>query len=135
MRLVALSLLAFLAFAGSAEAQGVNTNCGSGQTGISQWAPCRSASFVAAGYQQITSITVATTLTIPAGSMLAVICVEAQGIRYRDDGTAPTASVGMPVASGTCFQYAASNSAGSVLAAMQVIQQTSGAIVNVSYYK
>jgi hypothetical protein len=85
--------------------------------------------FNALGYQQITSLSSAVTLTVPANATIAEICVETQGIRYRDDGTAPTASIGMPVASGTCFQYAGP------LSAIQIIQQTSSATIDISYYK
>src|SRR5579863_2278610 len=85
------------------------------------WAPL--------GYQQLTSINSATGLNAPAEATIAEIIVEAQGIRYRDDGTAPTATVGMPVATGASFQYAGD------LTTIQLIEQTSGAIVNVSYYK
>lgn len=85
--------------------------------------------YTALGYQQITSLSAATTLTVPAGAKLAQICVETQGVRYRDDGTAPTSTVGQPVASGTCFQYSGP------LAAIQFIQQSSSAAIDVSYYK
>ena len=81
------------------------------------------------GYQQITSLSASTGLTPPVEASIAEIIVEAQGIRYRDDGTAPTASVGMPVAAGNAFQYSGD------LSAIKFIQQTSGAILNVSYYK
>lgn len=80
------------------------------------------------GYVQITSLGSATGLSPPANATIAEITVEAAGIRYRDDGTSPTASVGMPVAPGNSFQYAGD------LTAVQFIQQTSGAIINVSYY-
>lgn len=82
------------------------------------------------GYQQYTSLSSAINLTsIPDQATIAEIIVEAQAIRYRDDGTAPTASIGMPVAAGNAFQYSGD------LSAVQFIQQTSGAIINVSYYK
>ena len=81
------------------------------------------------GYQQITSLTTSTGLSPPDNASIAEIIVEAQGIRYRDDGVAPTASVGMPVAAGNAFQYSGD------LSAIRFIQQTSGAILNVSYYK
>lgn len=81
------------------------------------------------GYQQITTLTAATKLTVPAGATMAVITAEAQAVRYRDDGVAPTATVGMPVAVGAPFQYSGT------LSAMQFIAQTSGAILNVSYYR
>ena len=71
----------------------------------------------------------AVALTVPAGSTSAEICVESNAIRYRDDGTAPTASVGMPVLVSTCFPYAGP------LTAIQLIAQTGTASVSVSYYK
>src|ERR1700686_3373493 len=51
-----------------------------------------------------------TTLTVPAGTAGAEICVETAGIRYTDDGSTPTSSVGMPVVPSSatqpaCFQY------------------------------
>lgn len=85
--------------------------------------------FAPLGYQQITGMSGATNLTVPAAARLAEIVVEAQGVRYRDDGVAPTATVGIPVASGVSFQYSGN------LSAIQFIQQTSGAILNVSYYR
>ena len=54
---------------------------------------------VCLGYQQITSLTASTALTVPAGATLAVIVPESQSVRWRDDGVAPTASVGMPLTS------------------------------------
>jgi hypothetical protein len=93
------------------------------------------------GYCQITSLGSAVNLTtancasgtVPSVATIAVICVETQGIRYRDDGTAPTSSVGMPmpipIPSGTCFQYAGS------MTAIKLIQQTSSATIDVSFYK
>lgn len=86
------------------------------------------------GYCQLTSMAAATQLStcaggIPQRTVIAEICVEAQGVRYRDDGVAPTASVGIPVPAGTCFAYAGT------MGTLQFIQQTAGAIVNVSFYK
>lgn len=85
------------------------------------WAPL--------GYVQITSTSSAIGLSPPSEATIAEITVEAQAIRYRDDGTSPTASVGMPVAAGNSFQYAGD------LTAIKFIAQVSGAILNVSYYK
>ncbi len=67
--------------------------------------------------------------SIPAGASTAEFIVESQGIRYRDDGTAPTATVGMPVAAGVSFQYSGT------LSTLQFIEQTASAKLNVSYYK
>lgn len=54
------------------------------------------------GYQQFTSgFTSAQSLTVPADANLAIIQINdttACGIRWRDDGTPPTSSVGMCLA-------------------------------------
>jgi hypothetical protein len=84
--------------------------------------------FAALGYQQIT-LSGAASLTVPAGATSAVITAEAQAVRYRDDGVAPTATVGMPLAVGVPLQYTGP------LASVKFIQQTSGAILNILYYK
>ena len=84
--------------------------------------------FVPLGYVQITSLGSAVGLNPPESATIVEITVEAQGIRYRDDGNAPTSTVGMPVAAGNSFQYAGD------MTAIQFIQQTAGAILNLSYY-
>lgn len=81
------------------------------------------------GYQQITSLTTAQLLTVPPGATYAVIVPDTQAVRYRDDGTPPTASIGMPIPIGTQITYSGN------LAAIQFIQQTASAVLNVSYYK
>ena len=81
------------------------------------------------GYQQYTSLGTAIGLSnIPATATLAVIYVEAAAIRWRDDGTAPTSSIGMPVSAGQSFAHFG------FLPNLQFIQSASGAIINVSYY-
>lgn len=83
---------------------------------------------VCLGYQQITSLSSATNLTVPAGASMAVIVVEGQGVRWRDDGTAPTSTVGMPLAVGSSMNYDGD------MKKVQFIQQASGGILNISYY-
>jgi hypothetical protein len=86
--------------------------------------------FVPLGYQQITSLASAEKLTVPAGATLAIIKAEAQAVRWRDDGTAPTASVGMPMlATDSALEYSGT------LIDLQFIAETDGAILNVSYYR
>lgn len=89
------------------------------------------------GYQQITSLSSATGLTVPTKdpstganvkANFALITAEAQNLRWRDDGVDPTASVGMPLAAGVTLQYDGD------LSRIKFIQQTSGGIVNISYY-
>jgi len=83
---------------------------------------------VCLGYQQITSLSASTALTVPVGATMALIVAETQAVRWRDDGTAPTASVGMPLATGTSLSYDGD------LKAIRFIQQTASAVLNVSYY-
>ena len=56
------------------------------------------------GYGQATVSNTAIALpAIPSKASYAIVNISTQPVRYRDDGTAPTASVGMPVASGEEF--------------------------------
>jgi hypothetical protein len=88
------------------------------------------------GYQQITSLGTATSLTVPQKDLsglagtprIAIITPEAQAVRWRDDGVAPTATVGMPLAAGVTLQYDGD------LSQIQFIEQTSGAKLNITYY-
>ena len=80
------------------------------------------------GYQQITSLSASTARTVPVGATLALIVAETQAVRWRDDGTAPSATVGMPLATGVSLSYDGD------LNAVRFIQQTASATLNVSYY-
>lgn len=87
-----------------------------------------SSRFTPCGYQQIAAFSTAQKLTVPAGAVCAVLSCATQAIRWRDDGTAPTASIGMPLATGTMLEYAGN------LGAFQAIPQTSSATLDVVYY-
>lgn len=80
------------------------------------------------GFQQLASIDTSTGLTPPAGARLAIVHADTQNVRWRDDGTAPTASVGMRLPIGNELRYMGT------LAAIRFISETAGAKVNVSYY-
>lgn len=83
----------------------------------------------AKGYQQLTAITTSTALTVPRGANVALIQSEAQNVRWRDDGGAPTATVGMLLQPAfEEFWYTGD------LSKLRVIQAAVGAILNVSYY-
>lgn len=83
----------------------------------------------ALGYQQITSLAVATALTVPAGAAKAHIKVAAQAVRYRDDDTAPTAAVGYPLAVGAELIYTGD------LARIRFIEQVASATLDILYYQ
>jgi len=88
------------------------------------------------GYQQITSLSSAASLTVPTqdkqGNLkqptFALIIAETQNVRWRDDGVAPTASVGMLLAAGVPLQYDGD------LTNIKFIEQTASAKLNISYY-
>ena len=81
------------------------------------------------GYEQITGLgPAAKALTIPAGAQRALIQTTGQNVRWRDDGTDPTATVGMQLAAGDSLFYTGD------LAAIRLIEDAASATVNVSYY-
>jgi hypothetical protein len=83
------------------------------------------------GYAQITNLAAAVGLpSVPTDTIMVLIEAEAQAVRWRDDGTNPTAAIGMPLAAGQEFQYTVVD-----LTQIKFIQQVGGAILNVSYYK
>lgn len=83
------------------------------------------------GYSQIAATGAAATLgTIPAGANMAVISVETAAIRWRDDGTPPTASIGMPIAAAAAPLDYYGN-----LGAFEIIAQTGSPVVNVNFYR
>lgn len=82
-----------------------------------------------AGYAQLTCAA-ATGLTIPAGCVRVIITPEAQAVRWRMDGTNPTAAVGYPLAVGSELVLTASQ-----MTQIKFIEQTASAKLNVNYFK
>lgn len=80
------------------------------------------------GLETITGLSAAKSLTVPTGAVYAEIAVEGAAVRWRDDGTAPTAAVGMPMAVGTHRFHTA------LLSALKLIEQAASATVTVAYY-
>lgn len=80
------------------------------------------------GYEQITSLAAATPLTVPPGATLAIISVSGGPVRYRDDGTPPTTSEGMPIVAGQTFAYSVA------LGAIEFIQEAAAATLDILYY-
>lgn len=82
----------------------------------------------ALGYFQFTVATASHLPSIPASAREAFVVCTTQTVNWRDDGVAPTASVGMPLPPLQAFPYTGD------LAAIQFIQTTATASCNVSYY-
>lgn len=90
-------------------------------------------SLVQLGYCQL-SVTTAVLIStcsggIPLGAEYAYVTSEGAAIRWRDDGTAPTTTVGYPLSVGTQLAY------GALLPLLQVIAQTGTATVNIAFYR
>jgi len=82
------------------------------------------------GHQQITSLSSAVGFTsIPAGTELAVVQAETQNVRFRDDGTNPTASVGIILVANTVYELTPAS-----FAACKFIEVTASAKLNVAFY-
>jgi len=83
------------------------------------------------GYQQLTVAATAVALTVPAGSVRAVIGVEDQPLRYTVDGTTPTSSLGFNAKADVVFEL----NGNTVLKAFKAIR-TGGtsAVLSIHYY-
>lgn len=88
-------------------------------TGHAQWTVSNTALYLGGG----------ATPSFPAKTRLAIVSVQTDAIRYRDDGTAPTASVGTPSAANTVVIVCANQ-----LGRWQAIRQTNDATLDVDYY-
>jgi hypothetical protein len=86
------------------------------------------------GYQQLSAATLAsaTSLTVPAGATAADFGVNPTGtaVRYRDDGTAPTAALGMVI---NGLNYPPLHYTGD-LSKIQFILSTGAPILDILYY-
>lgn len=85
-------------------------------------------SAVPLGYQRITGLATAVGLTAPEGAQHALIQAEGQAVRWRDDGTDPTATDGLSIATGTTFQYHGA------LAGIRFIEVGASATLHVAFY-
>lgn len=86
------------------------------------------------GYAQVTVSTTAVGLTIPEGATSAVITVETDNIRWRDDATDPTSTVGMFTMQTQSFELVSSKSL-SQFKAIRDASATADAILNISFYR
>ena len=91
-------------------------------------AAVRDAKLKPKGYQQISNVAAAVGLTVPVGAQYALLKTETQSVRWRDDGTDPTAAIGMVIDVGDEFWYTGE------LSAIKFIETAASAKLNVSYY-
>lgn len=90
------------------------------------------------GFQQIAAATLAasTGLTVPTGvdglqPDFCIVHADTQAVRWRDDGTAPTAAIGMRLAVGDSLRIEGLGA----IKAIRFIVETAGANLNISYYR
>jgi hypothetical protein len=89
------------------------------------------------GFCSLSSMSSATPLSscsggIPNFTSYAVICAYVQNVNWRDDGVAPTTTAGtggQQIQANNCIAY------NGTFTAIQFIQQTSGAILGVTFYR
>ena len=81
------------------------------------------------GYQAIVP-TASTALTVPAGAQFALIRTEVQDVRWTDDATVPTLTVGMVLMIEDPAMWYSGD-----LSALLFFNDTAGSLVKISYYK
>jgi len=81
------------------------------------------------GCEQLTGLTAAVPTAPPTGARGAIITCSGQPVRWRDDGVAPSATVGVYLAIGTILDYQGN------LHALQFFQTAATAVVDISYYE
>lgn len=83
---------------------------------------------------QLTSISAVTTLAacpggIPTGAVFAVVQVETNAARWRDDGAAPTSAIGQPLQVSTPIYFTVAP-----LSNVQLIPQSGSMTVDINFY-
>jgi hypothetical protein len=82
------------------------------------------------GYEQLTVSNSAVGLTVPAKPVrMAVVVVESNTIRFRDDGTNPTSTVGTPVVANVTILIC-----GRAVDTFKAIRVSGDAVLNIAYY-
>lgn len=90
----------------------------------------KDANLIPVGYQKISTLTAAVGLTVPAKARYAMVCpqTKGEGVMFRDDGSNPTATDGMPIAANEKVWYTGD------LSAIKFIQAEASAVLHVLYY-
>lgn len=82
------------------------------------------------GYEKIGDLSSAASLTVPVGATVALVRAEGANVRWRADGTAPTASDGMLLATSDGLLTLSGN-----LDQYRFVQVSAGAVLHVHYYR
>lgn len=82
----------------------------------------------AKGRQTVTGLSAVKTLTIPDGTIFALIQAQTQNVRWTDDGANPTSSAGMRLTAWQTLEYDAD------LSKLKFIEESASAVLEVTYY-
>ncbi len=94
------------------------------------WVPLGYCQLSPSAVTKLSACSINNIVGIPAGANLAVIRVETQTVRWRDDGVAPSSGSGQPIlVADPPFVYEGT------LSAIQFIQASSSATLDVTFYK
>lgn len=80
------------------------------------------------GWQLISDLSAAIGLTVPYGAEYALLQPETQAVRFRDDGTDASATVGMVIAANEKYLYKGD------LSAISFFEDAASASLNVLFY-
>lgn len=82
------------------------------------------------GYTQVTNLTAAVGVgTIPAGTETVLLQCTGQNVRYRDDGTNPTAAIGMVLVALTLYSFTVAQ-----ISSMKFIETAATGVLNITFY-
>ena len=86
--------------------------------------------FTPLGYEAIATLSSEKTLTVPSGAVHALIRAEDQDVRWTDDGTTATTTVGQVLRLEDPAMWYSGN-----LGALKFFEDDASALLKVSYYK
>ena len=81
------------------------------------------------GFRPLTDLSSATSIPLVSGASLVLIQAESQNLRFRDDGIAPTTSVGFQIFAGDTLWYNAAD-----LTDGQLIEESASGKANLLFY-
>lgn len=102
-----------------------------------QGGTCALGTLVPMGYEEVAvsstaiGFTTATIQTATTAASFAYVYVGSNAVRWRDDGTSPTASVGQPASAGERLQVCGKKA----VAAIRFIRQSADATIFASFYR